>query len=140
MELFFAMRRRIPWCPCVPKPWLRLFRDSGLLSGSRSSAGRAQPRQREYGKGHFGLRDVAFQTFQHALFDLLPQLLSVGYDPDGSDAHINAVVADLVKKGRRGTGVIAENLFDDNLDAMQASEASPRCLPLHFSRHEVEWH
>ena len=27
---------------------------------------------------------------------------------------------DLVKKGRRGAGVIANNVFDDNLDAMQA--------------------
>ena len=49
-----------------------------------------------------------------------PQLVRIGYAPEGSDAHINSVVADLGKKGRRGAGVIAEHIFDDNFDAMQA--------------------
>ena len=100
MELFYAMRHRIPIIPLrIEGRGYDYFEAQVFLANLEIELEEINPGSVNMVKGMLAYEGIAFPTFQHALCDLLPQLISIGYDPEGSDAHINAVVADLVKKG-----------------------------------------
>ena len=46
-------------------------------------------------------RGLSFSTLQASLATAIPSIISVSYQPDGSDNHVAAVLHDLVDKARR---------------------------------------